>query len=75
MPITKAKMLYQIDHLIEYVQLDGRAWEYDKLIKSRLSWMDNEALEEYFYEHEYDFYEAHPKEFKDDWHWEFLVED
>ena len=47
--ITKAKLLYQIDHLIEYLNLDQRDCDdaIHKVIKSELSWEDNEKLEEY----------------------------
>ena len=75
--ITKAKLLYQIDHLIEYLNLDQSDCDdaIHKVIKSELSWADNEKLEEYYYWGQDKYYRDNWEDFLDAYYWEFCVED
>ena len=72
--MTKVEMLNMIDNLIVCVQ-DPSAKAVDALIDSQLQWKDISDLQDYYRDTMFEFFMAHPQDFREDYYWEFIVED
>ena len=72
--MTKIDMLNMIDNLIVCVQ-GPNSIAVDDLLDSQLQWKDISDLQDYYRDTMFEFYMNHPKDFSDDYYWEFGVVD
>jgi len=70
--VIKAEMLDRIDSLI--CCLRGSDNDIENLLDSQIEWKDISDLADYYYYAMFDFYKAHPKDFREDYYWEFIDE-
>ena len=69
--MTKTDMLNQIDTLLVCIKGPSEIAVED-LLDSQLQWKDIRDLQEYYRDIMFEFYMNHPKDFSDDYYWEFL---
>ena len=70
---TKVKMLDTIDSLICCLRMDNS--DIENLLDSQLEWKDIQDLGEFYYNNMWEHYKTYPADFKEDYYWEFVVED
>ena len=72
--MTKTDMLNQIDSLLECIK--GPSDEsVHELIKSQLEWKDISDIKDFYWDIMCEFYGEHPRDFSEDYYWEFCVKD
>ena len=67
-------MLNMIDNLIVCVS-DQTDVAVNDLIKSQLEWKDIDDLRSFYWDIMCEFYGEHPRDFREDYYWEFCVQD
>lgn len=72
--MTKIDMLNMIDNLIVCVQ-GPTPPTVDDLLDSQLQWKDISDLQDYYRDTMFEFLMDHPQDFREDYYWEFCVND
>ena len=73
--MTKTDMLNQIDSLIVCAKGIPTDEAVHDLITSHLEWKDIEDLKAFYWDIMCESYGEHPRDFSEDYYWEFLVTD
>ena len=72
--MNKTEMLDMIDNLIVCIQGPTPS-AVDDLLDSQLQWKDINDLQDYYRDTMFEFLMDHPQDFREDYYWEFCVND
>jgi len=73
--MTKVEMLNMIDNLIVCAEGEPTDVAVHDLITSQLEWKDISDLKDFYWDIMCEFYGEHPQDFREDYYWEFCVND
>ena len=73
--MTKTDMLNQIDTLLVCARGIPTDVAVHDLITSQLEWNDISDLKDFYWDIMCEFYGEHPRDFSEDYYWEFCVKD